>query len=164
MGLRWLCLIATAVFLSGCALPAAVTVASFALDTGSYVMSGKTLTDHGLSMAMDEDCSMVRVLDENDEICRENRDYAVANDELTPLPDNGGLDVSLASGDGPRSGVGYAQLAQRVNRARGVGYAQLAQRVNRARGVGYAQLAQRVNRARTVDTTYLAAGMIDSDI
>jgi hypothetical protein len=57
--------------MSGCAMPVAFTVASFALDAGSYMTSGKTLTDHGLSIAMEEDCSMMRVLDEDDEICQE---------------------------------------------------------------------------------------------
>ncbi len=77
-------------------MPVAFTVASFALDAGSYMMSGKTLTDHGLSIAMEEDCSMMRVLDVDDEICQEEQDYEVADAVLTPLPDGGDLDLSLA--------------------------------------------------------------------
>ena len=100
-------------------MPAAFTVASLALDTGSYMVSGKTLTDHGLSVAMDEDCSMVRVLDEEEAICQETPDYEVANAALTPLPEGGDLDLGLASGPGP-SGAGYAQLARRVHKARTV--------------------------------------------
>ncbi|HEX9769486.1 MAG TPA: hypothetical protein VGA50_09960 [Kiloniellales bacterium] len=115
-------------------MPVAVTVASLALDTGSYMMSGKTLTDHGLSMAMEEDCSMVRVFDENDEICQEKQDYEVADTALTPLPADGDLDIGLASGGDPWNSVGYAQLAERVN------------------------------RARTVHANYLAAGMMESEI
>ena len=114
-------------------MPAAVTIASLALDTGSYMMSGKTLTDHGLSVAMDEDCAMVRVLDEDGDICREEPDYEVADAALTPLPDNGDLDLDLASGQDPWGGVGYAQLAQQVH------------------------------KARTVQDHYLAAGMMESD-
>ena len=113
-------------------MPAALTVASLALDTGSYMMSGKTVTDHGLSLAMEEDCSMMRVLDEDDEICQEEPDYEVADAALTPLPDGGDLDLAPASGGDPWDNVGYAQLAHRVH------------------------------RARTVETHYLAAGMMGS--
>lgn len=134
MKLRWLCLIAIPMFLSGCALPAAFTVASLALDTGSYMMSGKTLTDHGLSLAMEEDCSMVRLLDEVEAVCREEPDYEVADGDLTPLPAGSDLDVDLASGGDPETGGGYAQLAERVY------------------------------KARKVDADFLAAGMMESEI
>jgi hypothetical protein len=115
-------------------MPAALTVASLALDTGSYMMSGKTVTDHGLSLAMAEDCSMMRVLDEDDEICQEEQDYEVADAALTPLPADGDLDLALASGGDSWDGVSYAQLAHRVH------------------------------KARTIETHYLAAGMMESDI
>ena len=114
-------------------MPAAFTVASLALDTGSYMVSGKTLTDHGLSMAMDEDCAMVRVLDEDDEICQEAPDYELAAADLTPLPENSDLDIALASGDGGWDAAGYARLAQRVH------------------------------KARTIQVGYLAAGMMGAD-
>jgi hypothetical protein len=121
-------------FLSGCAMPVAFTVASLALDTSSYMMSGKTLTDHGLSMAMEEDCSMVRLLDEDDDICQEKQDYEVADSALTPLSADSDLDIGFASGGDAWDSAAYAQLAERVN------------------------------RARTVQEDYLAAGMIDSEI
>ncbi len=113
-------------------MPAALTVASLALDTGSYMMSGKTVTDHGLSLAMEEDCSMMRVLDEDDEICQVEQDYEVAGAALTPLPAGGDLDLALVSGGDSWDGVSYAQLAHRVH------------------------------KARTVETHYLAAGMMAS--
>lgn len=128
--MRWLCLLTIVMFVPGCAMPAAFTIASFALDTGSYAMSGKTLTDHGLSLAMEEDCSMMRVLDEDDEVCREKRDYEVADAVLTPLAeDSNGVDARGSS--------------------RG--------------GVAYAQLAERVHKARTVHASYLAAGMMEAE-
>jgi hypothetical protein len=120
-------------------MPAAVSVASLAVDTSSYMVSGKTMTDHGLSLAMDEDCSMMRVLDEDEEVCREEQDYEVAVAALTPLPDNpdgGELELDLASGDDPWAGDPWA-------------------------GVGYAQLAHRAHEARTGQRHYLAAGMIE---
>ena len=101
-------------------MPAAVSVASLAVDTSSYMVSGKTMTDHGLSLAMDEDCSMVRLLDEDEEVCQEELDYEVAVTSLTPLPAEPGGDLVLepASGEDPWAHVGYAQLAQRVDEAR----------------------------------------------
>ncbi len=113
--MRWLCSLAIVVFLSGCAMPAAFTVASLALDTGSYAMSGKTLSDHGLSLAMEEDCSMMRVLDEDNEICQEEQDYEVADTILTPLPEDS---IGIASRGESWDSVGYVQLAQRVHKAR----------------------------------------------
>ncbi len=120
-------------------MPAAVSVASLAVDTSSYMVSGKTMTDHGLSLAMDEDCSMMRVLDEDEEVCQEERDYEVAVAALTPLPHDyqgGDLDLELASEGDPRAGDPWAD-------------------------VGYAQLAHRAHEARTGQRHYLAAGMIE---
>lgn len=133
--------------LSGCALPAAFTVASMAVDTGSYMMSGKTLTDHGLSLAMSEDCSMVRLLDEDDEICREERQYQVADADLTPLPEDSELAIGLAADGEDWQDPGYVQLTQRVDRARTV----------------YRQLANRANEERTNRARYLAAGLLDGE-
>jgi hypothetical protein len=111
-------------------MPAAFTVASVALDTGSYAMSGKTLTDQGLSLAMKEDCAMVRLLD-GDGLCRDEPDYDVADALLTPLSDD---DIGVA------------------------------ERGEAGRGSGYAELAQRVYRARVASANYLAAGMMVAEI
>ncbi|PCJ61580.1 MAG: hypothetical protein COA65_01100 [Rhodospirillaceae bacterium] len=53
---------------SGCALPPVVTVASFAADGVSYVMSGRTVSDHVLSYAVQEDCAVYRVV-KGESIC-----------------------------------------------------------------------------------------------
>lgn len=50
--------------LSGCALPTAVTIASFAADGVSYIATGKSTTDHALSVIAQEDCAMARALEE----------------------------------------------------------------------------------------------------
>lgn len=45
--------------LGGCGLvPPAISIASFAADAFSYAMSGKSVSDHGLSMVMREDCAV----------------------------------------------------------------------------------------------------------
>ncbi len=61
--MRWLVLAVAAVLLSGCGLPPAVTVASFALDVASYSATGKSVTDHGLSLVMQKDCALLRVVE-----------------------------------------------------------------------------------------------------
>lgn len=55
-------LLALPVLASGCALPPAVVVASYTADGISYLASGKSLEDHGLSAVTNEDCALHRVL------------------------------------------------------------------------------------------------------
>ncbi|MEM7172273.1 MAG: hypothetical protein AAF530_19045 [Pseudomonadota bacterium] len=69
---------------SGCVLPPAISVATLALDVGSFAVSGKTMTDHGISLVAQEDCALTRVLE--GEICEAYLEYEVAGDVLTPLP------------------------------------------------------------------------------
>lgn len=111
--LRWLYLLMMGGLLSGCAMPAAFTVASFALDTGSYAMSGKTLSDNGLSLIMDEDCAMTRLLNEDGEICQDQQGYEIAQGTLTPLPQDDDPEIGF-----DRDRKHYAQLAQQVHRTR----------------------------------------------
>jgi hypothetical protein len=78
--------LATAFELLGCAAPVAVTVASFAADGASLAVSGKTMSDHALSMVSGENCSTAGLLDDG-VLCRERLaepDLVVAN-EAPPL-------------------------------------------------------------------------------
>ena len=61
--MRWLVLAAAAISLSGCGLPAVVSVWSTALDFASYGSTGKTVTDHGISLVLQKDCALMRGLD-----------------------------------------------------------------------------------------------------
>ncbi len=61
--MRWLLFAAAAVSLSGCVIPPAISVASVALDFASYGETGKTVTDHGLSAVLQQDCALLRGLD-----------------------------------------------------------------------------------------------------
>ena len=54
--------------LAGCALPPAVSVASLVLDGVSYITTGKSPTDHAISAFANEDCALLRVV-EDKEIC-----------------------------------------------------------------------------------------------
>ena len=57
--------------LAGCGLPPALVVASYAADGISYLASGKSLTDHAMSVLVQRDCALHRVVTEAD-LCRDN--------------------------------------------------------------------------------------------
>lgn len=63
-------------FLSGCALPPAVSVASFVADGVSYVITGKNTTDHAISAVVGQDCALIRVVSEKD-ICDPNGEVLI---------------------------------------------------------------------------------------
>ena len=55
--------------LGGCGLvPPAVTLISFAADAVSYAASGKSVSDHGLSLAMQQDCAVFNLV-QGEAIC-----------------------------------------------------------------------------------------------
>jgi hypothetical protein len=62
---------AVALLLSGCAIPVPLQMASWALDGISYVFTKKSITDHGISMVVEKDCALWRVMTE-DEICSDS--------------------------------------------------------------------------------------------
>ena len=74
--MRWLVLAAGAMVLSGCGLPPIVTYASYAADIFSYLSTSKSVTDHGVSFALEKDCALFRVLD--GPICIEETDAEIA--------------------------------------------------------------------------------------
>lgn len=102
MRLFWV--MAAMIPLAGCALPPALTVISMAVDVASYAASGKTVTDHGISMVLQKDCALIRALEEEGEICsdgppedggenalavlepRSDTQIAAVYDDPTPLP------------------------------------------------------------------------------
>jgi hypothetical protein len=51
-----------AILLSGCGLPPAVVIASYVADGASYVATGKSVSDHGISEATGRDCAMWRIV------------------------------------------------------------------------------------------------------
>ena len=62
-------MIAAAFVLGGCALPMPIKVASWAIDGISYLSTKKTVTDHGMSLALGQDCALLRVVTEKGQIC-----------------------------------------------------------------------------------------------
>jgi hypothetical protein len=66
----WLCVLSfLPLLVSGCALPVGVVIASYAADGVSYVATGKSVTDHGLSMAAGHDCALLRPIFRQKSIC-----------------------------------------------------------------------------------------------
>lgn len=65
---------------SACAIPPVISVAKLAADGVLFASTGKTSTDHGLSLAVGKDCETFRVLSKED-VCQEE---VVARAE--PLP------------------------------------------------------------------------------
>jgi hypothetical protein len=62
--------------LTGCALPPAIQITSWALDGISYLATQKSATDHGLSIIAQKDCAMLRVVLGPKELCRDFDDSA----------------------------------------------------------------------------------------
>ncbi len=109
--ISWLGAASVAGMLSGCALPPAVTVASLALDFASYVETGKTVTDHGISFVLDMDCGLLRIF--SGSVCTEWPDQAV-------VVAAGGFDSDTI---GPPGDLAYLQVAAIYPAPRDVGTA-----------------------------------------
>lgn len=84
-----LVLIGLPLLLGGCGLPPALTAASWALDGVSYLVSGKSVTDHAISEVAAQDCALFRVV-QGREVCEE---YEIDGDSTFILtaarPDDG---------------------------------------------------------------------------
>ena len=76
-------LLSIAFGLSGCVLPPAVTVASFAVDVGSLFATGKTAGDHAISYVVEEDCRIWRGVVEADidAVCLKGEEIMLAKAE-----------------------------------------------------------------------------------
>ncbi len=74
---RFLALGALLTLLGGCAIPPAIAIASYVIDVGSFVATGKTATDHGISALAQQDCALMRVFE--GQLCRDDPDYQLAD-------------------------------------------------------------------------------------
>ncbi|MGB0682421.1 MAG: SPOR domain-containing protein [Magnetovibrionaceae bacterium] len=78
----------TALSLSACGtIPTPISVATYAVDGISYIVSGKSLTDHGISYVMGQDCALLRPF-WGDPICK---DQEGEEDSGTAVVDAGGV-------------------------------------------------------------------------
>ncbi|WP_173975742.1 hypothetical protein [Magnetospirillum sp. LM-5] len=106
--------------LSACAIPPAISIASLAADGVLLAATGKSKTDHGLSLATGKDCATFRIFDDQN-VCQ---DDVVAQIEPMPAEVERELDrlrspsvavappprVALATAFAGTSGVTAAQL------------------------------------------------------
>lgn len=104
-----------AVTMGGCTMPMPVTIASYAMDGVSYLASGKSITDHGISIVMQRDCALLRGLTEG-QVCYDDAavsTIAVASNQddrpvdlpdamaLAAFPTAAGTGVSGAGAENP---------------------------------------------------------------
>lgn len=83
-------------FLAGCALPPAVTVASLFAGGVSYVTTGKGTTDHAISAIAHEDCALLRVVN-GKPICDPDGEVLFALALGDPADENWHLDPEIGS-------------------------------------------------------------------
>ena len=76
-----------ALFLTGCAVPPAVSLASLAADGISYLATGKSTTDHAISAVVHEDCALLRVVTDED-VCDPDGEVLVELARGDPLEEN----------------------------------------------------------------------------
>jgi len=112
--------------LAGCFLPPVISLASLALDIGSFAISGKTVTDHGISAVAQEDCALLRVFDGG--VCRPFEDYEddVSLAALEPLAPRGATSRAhrTEQGAGVLAELGYIEAG--LSMRRGPGTVQVA--------------------------------------
>jgi len=152
------CLSILGVTLSGCVLPPAIAVATLVLDVGSFAVSGKTATDHGISLLAQEDCALIKILE--GKICEaypEVQGVAVAT--LQPLPE-GDPNLAALEGNGTKDGgrlsdLEYisAQTAELADRfPQGPGNSTAFQAVSASSSQGFFEPAARPQFAEATDT------------
>lgn len=69
--------------LGACALPPAISIASYVGDGVLWLATGKTSTDHGLSIVTGQDCVTFRVFGGVEEVCQDETIIAQAADATT---------------------------------------------------------------------------------
>lgn len=120
------------VLLSGCGLPLAVTVGSYAADGASYIATGKSVTDHGLTAVTGRDCALLRPILKSKPICE---DQPMARDDPAPAP----VQVGQNATANPLSAPLVATASARVGTQRYLVLGSFSERANArqfAAGVG----------------------------
>lgn len=90
--------IGLALLVSGCGLPPAIVAFTYAIDGFSYVSSGKGMSDHVLSAAIDQDCAIFRAV-QGKEICHDNAQ--THGETMIASGSDDGLSGSLGIAAGP---------------------------------------------------------------
>jgi hypothetical protein len=99
------------ILLSGCGLPLAVTIGSYAADGASYIATGKSVTDHGLTAVTGRDCALLRPILKSKPICE---DQPMAREGPAPAPIQVGQNATMNPESAPALAVASARTgAQR---------------------------------------------------
>ncbi|HTZ77440.1 MAG TPA: SPOR domain-containing protein [Stellaceae bacterium] len=86
--------------LGGCGVPIAVTIGSYAADGVSYVATGKSVTDHGLTAFTGRDCALLRPLLKREAICHDE-----------PMPRENGAPAPVQVGENATVNPDTARIA-----------------------------------------------------
>ena len=86
-------LILAPILLSGCAIPPAISIASYVLDGISYAATGKSVSDHGISAVAGRDCAAFRIL-KGQNPCR-----GEPTEIRDPAPVDAGQQATLPTGE-----------------------------------------------------------------
>lgn len=86
-------LVLAPILLSGCAIPPAVSIASYVLDGISYAATGKSVSDHGISAVAGRDCATFRIL-KGQNPCR-----GEPTEIRDPAPVDAGQQATLPTGE-----------------------------------------------------------------
>ncbi len=81
------------ILLGGCAIPPAITIASYVLDGVSYAATGKSVSDHGISALAGRDCATFRIL-KGENPCRSE-----PTELRDPAPVEAGQQATLPTGE-----------------------------------------------------------------
>jgi len=112
--------------ITGCALPPALMVASYAADGVLLLTSGKTSTDHLLSMVEKRDCAVWRVA-KNESICQ---DFVEGRDPYDDWRDPGEVQVVHVDDSAmPVDLVQHAEMRERAHTEALIARQQKAQRI-----------------------------------
>lgn len=86
-------LVLAPILLSGCAIPPAISIASYVLDGISYAATGKSVSDHGISAVAGRDCATFRIL-KGQNPCR-----GEPTEIRDPAPVDAGQQATLPTGE-----------------------------------------------------------------
>ncbi len=99
-------------FLSACAVPPSIQIASWVADGISYIATQKSLTDHGISFIAQRDCALWRGV-KGEAICRDpdSGTFAVASGdgEKTPDMQRGEKTPDIQRGEKTPDGISAAE-------------------------------------------------------
>jgi hypothetical protein len=88
-------ILACTLMLGGCALPVPLQIASWAVDGLLFITTEKTMADHGVSLVVQRDCAMLRVITEGT-LCRDDDSATVVAEAQSPGPGDAGVIVQAA--------------------------------------------------------------------